>query len=682
MLRRAPAVSIASVRAMTAGPDAPVDTARRRKSEAAAEPAPRRRPEPAALLVLVALAAVWSWWAVKSGGFFGVVLLPGTVALCAVVLLLVWAAPWRGRLRNSVATIVCLASLTALGAWAAVSAAWSPAPDAAIADGQRVLAYALAFGLGVWLCNLLGDRAHLALLPLAFAGAFAGAFVVVSMLTGDHPSRFLEVDGTLEFPFGYRNANAAFFAIAFWPALGLASHRGSDWRLRAVALSAATLCLDLAMLSQSRGALLAGAAALCVYVLFARDRARRLGWLALAALPALLTLPALSDLYQAANADPLRETLGELRGAARAVALTAALSLALGAATALAGRRIPASPRRVAIANHAALAGIVLAVLGGSIVFAAVVGNPLDWLGQRIGQFRSGKEAHLTGQATRFSLNAATTRGELWRVALLDAGDHPLLGDGAGGYRYHYLRERHADSPRAVDDAHSVELEILSELGIPGLTLFVCAIGAAGVGVMRARRIGSDPAWLSITAVTAGTYWLLHTSVDWFWPYPGITAPVLALLGSACAPALRAGDGAPRGHGRRLLAVGAVVLAVSAVPPFLSARYVNNAYDEWTSDPSRAYGDLDRARSLNPLSVTPILAEGAIARADGDRRRAIRAFREAAEERPQEWAAHYLLARLYARRSPRLAREEIAIAHRQDPHNPDVDALRQTLSKG
>jgi O-Antigen ligase len=668
---------------MTTGPETRVETTPRHGADAAAAPAPRRTAEPAAVLLLATLGAVWSWWAVKSGGFFGTVLLPGTVALCAVSVLLVWTASWRGRLRKSVATIATLVSLTALGGWAALSAAWSPAPDAAIADGQRILAYALAFGLGVWLCNLLGDRMHLSFLPLAIAGAFAGTFVVVSMLTNDHPSRFLEVDGTLEFPFGYRNANAAFFAIAFWPALGLASRRETDWRLRAMALAAATLCLDLAMLCQSRGALLAGAASLCVYVLFARDRARRLGWLALAALPALLTLPALSDLYQAANAGgPLRETLGELRGAARAVALTAALSLVLGAATALLGRRLPASPRRIAIANRAALMGIVLAVLGGSIAFAAAAGNPLDWLGQRVGQFQSGKEAHLTGQATRFSLNAATTRGELWRVALLDAGNRPLLGDGGGGYRYHYLRERHANSPVAVNDAHSVELEILSELGVPGLALFVCAIGAAGVGAMRARRAGTDPAWLSITAVTAGTYWLVHTSVDWFWPYAAITAPVLGLLGAACAPALGLGDAAPRGHGRRLLGVGAVVLAVSALPPYLSERYVGSAYDEWPSNPTRAYDDLDRARSLNPLSIDPILAEGAIARAEGDERRAIRAFREAAEERPEEWAAHYLLARLYARRSPGRARGQIAIAHRQDPHNPDVAALRERLSKG
>ncbi len=173
---------------------------------------------------------------------------------------------------------------------------------------------------------------HLALVPLAVAGAFAGIVAVVGLLTGDDVGRYLEGDGTLEFPLGYRNANAAFFAIALWPALGLASHRASAWPVRAVALATATLCLELAMLSQSRGSLAGGAAALCVYLLFSEDRARRMGWLALAVLPALLILPALIDLYRAANADaPLHSALGELRGAGRAVALTCVGSLAIGA---------------------------------------------------------------------------------------------------------------------------------------------------------------------------------------------------------------------------------------------------------------------------------------------------------------------------------------------------------------
>ena len=661
---------------MPAGPDAPAAPADRSLA-----PTASRRVEPGALLLLAALALTWSWWAAKNGAFFGTVLLPGTILLCATAVLLAWTAPWRGSLRSSWPATIALASLGALGAWAALSALWSPTPDIAIGDGQRILTYALAFGLGIWLCTLLAGRLHLALVPLTVAGAFAGIVAVVGLLTGDHVGRYLH-EGTLEFPLGYRNANAAFFAIALWPALGLASHRASAWPVRAAALATATLCLELAMLSQSRSSLAGAAAALSVYVLFSEGRARRLGWLALAALPALLILPALIDLYRAASTDaPLHSALDELRGVGRAVTLTCAASLAIGALAVLVGRAVPASPRRVEIADRAALAGLVAAILAGSIAFVAAVGNPVDWIDKRVSQFGSGREPDLGGQSNRFStLNTETQRPEIWRVALLDAREHPLLGEGGGGFLYSYLRERSRNSPVSARDAHSVELENLSEFGVPGLLLFAGAIGAAGVGAMRARRLGPEPAWLSIFALTAGAYWLAHASLDWFWPYPALTAPVFALVGSACAPALRIADDAPWGHGRRWLTAGAVALAISAVPPFLSHRYVDDAYDEWPSDPTRAYDDLDRAATLNPLSADPVLAEGAIARGNGDRARAIDAFRRAADMRPEEWASHYNLAELYARSSFRLARLELAIAKRQNPYDPEVMALEERFA--
>jgi hypothetical protein len=639
--------------------------------------------EPAAALLLAALAIVWSWWAAKDGAFFGTVLLPGTIFLCAITAVLAWAAPWRGRLRPSEPAAIALAALAALGLWATLSALWSPAPDVAIETGQRILTYALAFGLGIWLSILLGQRLHLALIPLAVAGAFAGIVAVTGMLTGDHVRHYLALDGTLQFPLGYRNANAAFFAIALWPALGLASRRASPWPLRAAALGTATLCLGLAMLSESRGSLPAGAVALCVYLLFGADRGRRLAWLALAAIPALFVIPSLVDLYHAGTANvPLSSALDELHRAGRAVALTSVGSVAIGAVAALAGKRIPASERRAEIADRATVVGLAVAVLAGSVAFVAVAGNPIHWIDKRFSQISSGHNANLRGQSSRFAtLNAATQRPGIWRVALLDARHHPLLGDGGGGFRYTYLEERHPDTPNAVQDAHSVELENLAQFGFPGLLLFTGAIGAAGVGAMRARRLGTEPAWLSIVALTAGAYWLSHSSVDWFWPYPAITAPVMALLGSACAPALRIVADTPRGRGRLWLCAGAAVLAISAVPPFLSERYVNAAYAEWQSDPSRAYDDLNRARTMNPLTIDPWLAEGAIARATGEPRRAIHAYRRAADMRPEEWASFYNLAELYARKSPRLAREQLAIAKQRNPYDPEVIGLRHQFAE-
>jgi tetratricopeptide (TPR) repeat protein len=157
---------------------------------------------------------------------------------------------------------------------------------------------------------------------------------------------------------------------------------------------------------------------------------------------------------------------------------------------------------------------------------------------------------------------------------------------------------------------------------------------------------------------------------------------VLALLGSACAPALLTAE--PRSSRRRrwLPAAAVAVLALSTIPPFLSQRYVDDAYAVWRADRSRAYDDLDRARSLNPLSLDPLLAEGAIARAAGDRGRAIDAFRRAAERRPEEWVSYYVLAQLHAKQDPALARREAAQARARDPLNEQVQALQERLASG
>src|ERR1044072_5481223 len=114
------------------------------------------RPEPAAWLALGLLSFVFSWWAWQKGAYFGVVLLPGAILLCAATFMLLRFGPWRIDLRLSRPVIFALGGLTALGGWALLSALWSPAPDVAVFDGQRILIYALAFGLGLFMCNLLG----------------------------------------------------------------------------------------------------------------------------------------------------------------------------------------------------------------------------------------------------------------------------------------------------------------------------------------------------------------------------------------------------------------------------------------------------------------------------------------------------------------------------------------------
>lgn len=630
------------------------------------------------LAVLTLLTVTWSWWAIKQGAYFGVVLYPGLVLLCAGLVLLLRDAPWRGDFRLSRPVALALYGIFGLAAWSALSAVWSPSPDVAIADAQRIAGYGLAFGLGLWLCNLLGPRMHLALASLAIAGAVAGLVAVVTLATGDDVRTYLDGDGTLQYPLGYRNANAAFFAIAVWPALALARSRELHFSLRAAALAPATLCVELALLSQSRGSVIGAAVALAVYTTLSPGRARSLVWLALAVLPALLILPSLTELYSAANEVGLKGALEHLPAAGRAALAGALLAAVAGAIVARLEARFPLREEAEARADRIATRGVIAAVGIGIVAFVIATGNPVDWVGQRVEQFRSEGSPEFSGEASRFGFNTGTERGDLWRIALEDAGADPLFGDGGGGFQYSYLRER-TNAQQNARDAHSVELEVLAELGLPGLALLAMALAGATTAALRARRLGPSAAALSAAALTAGAYWLGHASLDWFWAYPAVTVPVFALLGSACAPVVLA-PRRRRSSGRRWLTVGAVALALSVVPPYLSERYTNEAFATWPLDLQRAYDDLERARSLNPLAEEPLLAEGAIAQEAGDRERAITAFRKATERRPEEWAAHYFLASLLVRQSPGLAARELDVATELNPLSDRLDALRAELN--
>ena len=645
---------------------------------AAAESAgERRRATPAAVFALILLTAVWAWWAWKDGAYFGVVLLPGLIVLCLGTALLAGFAPWRISLSQCRPVALALAALAALGLWALLSAAWSPSPDIAIADGQRTLAYALAFGLGLWLASLLGTRLGLALVPFAAAAAIAGGLTIIA-LAGDSPRTVLEGDGTLDYPLGYRNANAAFFAIAIFPAIGIAANRELTWWARAPALAAATLCIDLVGLAQSRASMVAIIAAVVVYLLLSPARARALAWLVLAALPAIGIIGPAGDLYAAAGDQGVGAVTEQMNAAAVAVALTVAAALLVGALAALLERRLPLPDDSEPRGNRAiALSFAALAALG-AIAFVVAVGNPVDWANARWDEFKNQGTPDLSAEASRFTFNAGSNRYDLWRVALDEFAADPVRGVGGGGYQDSYLRER-ADATEVVRDAHSVEMELLSELGLPGLALFAVAIVGAVLGIFRARSRTPAAAALAAAALGAGTYWLIHTSLDWFWPYPAIAAPTLAVLGAACAPAVVSSrPGAGRAW-RRWLIGGVAVLAISAIPPFLSERYVNDAYASWRDDLGRAYDDLDRAAALNPLSDEPKLAEGGIARAAGDRERAVNAFLEAARDRPEEWASRYLLAELLANSDPAEARREIEAALVLNPLGEQVRALAKQL---
>ena len=201
----------------------------------------------AAVLALGLLGGTLTWWALKEGAYFGRVMYPGVALLCLGLILLLATAPKNASLKVSGFARLGIYALLGLGAWSLASALWSPTPDIAVQDAQRIIGYALFFVLGIWACALLGRRMELSMLPVVGAAGIAAVFALIALALADAPVPYLEEDGTLQYPLGYRNANAAFFLVALWPALALTGSPRVAKAIRVGAFVAASACIQVAL---------------------------------------------------------------------------------------------------------------------------------------------------------------------------------------------------------------------------------------------------------------------------------------------------------------------------------------------------------------------------------------------------------------------------------------------------
>ena len=177
-------------------------------------------------------------------------------------------------------------------------------------------------------------------------------------------------------------------------------------------------------------------------------------------------------------------------------------------------------------------------------------------------------------------------------------------------------------------------------------------------------------------------YWLVHSSVDWFFDYAAITLPTMFALGVAAGPSLHERVGEVSPWGRRALGAVLVLVAVTMVPLFFSASYTNHALRTSGSDLSGAYRDLDRAADLNPWSSQPLAAKASIAGAAGDEPTALRAINDAIDRTPGEWILYWQKAKVLAKSDPAAARVALAQARARNPTGPEIDQLGVQLGIG
>lgn len=626
------------------------------------------------LAPLALVGGVFSWWAWNDGAYFGTIFYPGAFVLGALMLLLLAFGPLRLSLRGPAR--VALVALAALGGWTVVSEIWTSVPSAPIPDAQRALTYAIAFCLGVWLCNLLGRRMTQVLWPVAGAGIVIGVATALSLAFSTDMATYFHDDATLKFPIGYRNANATFFMICAWPLLVLAAETVRGWAPKALMIGATTLMLELVVLAQSRGSLPAGAAALVVYILTSRRGLRAAIYAALAVLPVLVALPSLLTVFQHGRLGP--DLVPVVHSAARVLLVSSAASVVLAAIFfGLVERRLHIGRHGVQrVSVVAAALSLVIAAVGIGL-FVDRHGGPIGFLDQRVKEFNSGRNPDLLRNGTRFSANVGSNRADFWRVSLDEAASNPVVGGGAGSFQFTYLHDR--DSAESPNDPHSVEMLMLSELGLVGFVLFATFAAGAVVAALRSRRLGPGAIAVSAGALASGTQWLVHSSYDWFWHYPAVTAPAIFLLGAAAAPHLLDPLARLSKVARALPAVLVGAVTLSLIPIYLSQRLVENAGSLARDDPGAALTSLDHAAKLDPFDVQALLVRGDFLDQLGRSSEALADYREAESRQPENYATHYFVARELVSMDPSEARRELRLALALNPAGPEIHRLGREL---
>jgi O-antigen ligase len=624
----------------------------------------------------LAAVGVWLAWAWFDGGFQPS--LWGSLGAALVALLLIggpvlrWSGGGRLRLIAGVALLLFVA-------WNFLSLAWAQFPGEAWTGADKTAAYAAGFALLAF--ARFRPRELVLLLGVYAAGVVVIAAVVLGRTAlADDPGRWFS-DSRLVPPTGYTNASVALWMLAFWPALFLGSTRAAPALLRPLFLAGSGLLLEIAVLGQSRAWAVVLPLTAIVNVLLARERARALLGLAVVGAALLAVLGPLLDVYERGSAGAALS--GPVDHAAHATLLSCAALLLVGLVWTFVDSR-PRLPRKLALGVAVAAAVVVVA---GTVWAAARVDHPGRWVSSRWHDFTCQTCGTAAG-SSRFTGTLSDNRYREWVVAWKIFLGHPVAGVGADNYAAQYLLMRR-DALIEPRYPHSTPLRLLEQLGLVGTLLFAAAVTAAvAVALSRRRSLDAVAGGAVAVALAVFVYWLLHSSVDWFWEIPALAGPAFGMLGLAAGNTTADSSPAPaRARLHPVAVAGAAGMLVAAVValvlPWLSYRYQQSATSVWRRDPGLAYDRLHRAADLNPLSARPLLLEGSIALARGEFTLAQKPLHRATGREPHSWYAWLQLGIADAGAGrPDRADADLRRARRLNPKDPVVALAARLLHRG
>ncbi|MGZ5375695.1 MAG: O-antigen ligase family protein [Solirubrobacterales bacterium] len=551
---------------------------------------------------------------------------------------------------------VVLGSIGALAALTLLALAWTESDGETFAEFARVVQYAGLLTLAYTALNR--DTWRAAAAGLATAALAIPLLSLVSRLAPDlivdHAARELRTD-RLSYPFDYWNAVAAWGAMAI--AIGLVwSAHARHAVVRALALAAVPAAVLSVYLTYSRGGVIASATALVAAVALSRNRWTVAAHALVAAGGGGLAVLAARDHEQIARA-----TGDDGAGAVVVVLVLAAVACAAIAVTTRLG-----GTDRLRLAPNAARVALGVGLVAVALVAVAAHSQLEDaW-----NDFRHERTVAVGEDPAIRLTTVGANRYEIWSTAVDAFESDPVRGIGPGSFEFFWSRE--GDDPQFIRDAHSVYLEQLAELGVPGLLALLAVLGSLLATALAARRrLGRDEdVGAAAAAIAAFIVFLLYAGIDWIWELPAIGA--LALGGAAVAGAASF----PRWGPQRLSAAPRVTLIAVAlaavlvqVPGLVSTERLRASGDELRG------GSVDRASELadeavraEPWAAAPYVQRALVEQRQGDLAAARTDAQRAIDRERTNWRHHIVLARIEAQAGDRAAvRAQLAEARRLAP---------------
>ena len=721
----------------------------------------------------VLLCAACLGLAFQGGAYSPADWLPFLVGIAALGLMLAVSGPslLSSRFQNLLLVIFGLQTV-----WTAASMLWAASLGNTWEEINRTLLYAVGVTLAFAAVRWAGKAGLDALAGLLTAVIGAVAVVIAIRLTvsGDPSADF--AGGRLNYPVTYYNGLACLLMMGFWLALGMANgpmvarrrqgpddapadeaaaetidaapvsgesrrdlrrasrlgakpHRGGLPRwAQPILLALAVFLLELALLPQSRGGFWTFFLVIPLFVILSPNRFRALFDLAVVALPMVLFWDRLNRVYAALrDGAPLDAALD---GALRAMGYSVLIVLGAWAISWLVERLTGPLTRRVRLGIGIALLVIAVGGAVAGLVYADQrTGDLGGYVGDRWEEF-TGDAVGETGSDGRFAAMGLNGRLTQWKVAAKAFAEHPVLGVGAQNFELYWYQ--HRTTLLEVRQPHSQPMQLLGELGLPGLVLYMAFVVLLLVRalVVRFRAPGRETQAVVAAAMTAAVCWFVHSSADWLWQLAAVTLPAMLLFGGLAgirpchavpvaaaeetatpeddilaASSVDARRGARRCWPcRGVLVALALAVIVSAALPYLSLRYTEMAAG--SPDLGLMTDRAATAAALDPTSVTPFAIRAGAHRATAAQADpgspeqveqialAATAWVEATQREPGGWLYHYLAAEAYlAARNAALtagtfskaeefadaARSHLDQAGRLNPLSPQVKNLEKAF---